>query len=263
VVSIPGIESTAAPPSLGSSNPLLSPTGTIPFPSNSNKLQISASDIEIDTSNPIGEGAFGTVYTGRLRGQVRVAVKTLKGVDPKAMAIFAREVENWSGVVQRNVMGLMAYCLDPPMTVCEIADGGNMRQLLASRAWDQVLGRKFLFEVASGMTYLHSLNILHGDLKAVNVLIDGNRALITDFGLSQFRADMTRANTTTHAGFSGTPGFMAPELFEGRSLRAPADVYAFGMVCFEVVSRGKYPFKELPKLISVSLSLKDGLFVTS
>jgi serine/threonine protein kinase len=111
------------------------------------KLQVSAADIEIDTTKPLGEGTFGVVYAGRLRGKLRVAVKTLKGVDARAVSLFAREVRNWEGLVQRNVMPLMAFCLDPPMMVCEIADGGNMRQFLEARGWEQGAGRRFLFEV--------------------------------------------------------------------------------------------------------------------
>jgi serine/threonine protein kinase len=61
----------------------------------------------------------------------------------------------------------------------------------------------------------------------------------------------------THAGpgLSGTPGFIAPEILEGRSLRAPADVYAFGMLCYEVVSKGRYPFQEITNLMTVG---RDG-----
>jgi serine/threonine protein kinase len=56
----------------------------------------------------------------------------------------------------------------------------------------------------------------------------------------------------THAGgLTGTPGFIAPEIIEGRSLRAPADVYAFGMLIYEVVSRGRYPFQEITNLMTV------------
>lgn len=214
---------TAVPSNAGSSNntgsskqALNSKSGTGVDPTSLgvpaiSKLQVTPLDIEIDYLKPLGEGSFGTVYHGRLRGTVKVAVKTLKGVDKKAADLFAREVRTWEGLVQRNVMPLMAFCLDPPMMVCEVADGGNMRQYLDARSWDQMIGRRFMLEVAAGMTYLHSLNILHGDLKALNVLVDGGRAMITDFGLSQVRHDMTSIGTSmTNAGLAGTPGFMAP-----------------------------------------------------
>ncbi|KAI9028391.1 kinase-like domain-containing protein [Hyaloraphidium curvatum] len=149
-------------------------------------------------------------------------------------------------------MPLMAYCVEPPMMVSEIADGGNMRQYLDRRAWDLPLGLKLLAEVASGMTYLHSVHVLHGDLKSLNVLVDGGKALITDFGLSRVREQTNTVASMTHAGgLFGTPGFVAPELMNGRSLRAPADVYAFGMVCYEVASRGLYPFQDIKNVVAL------------
>ncbi|KAI9004965.1 kinase-like domain-containing protein, partial [Hyaloraphidium curvatum] len=244
--SIPSVPVVTEVARLGSDG---APAADAPHAQQQSKLLVPASDIEIDHSKSLGQGTFGAVYQGRLRGSVRVAVKTLKDTDAAAAAAFAREVRNWEGLVQRNVMPLMAYCLDPPMMVCEIADGGNMRQYLGRAGWDQGLGRKLLSEVAAGMTYLHSAHVLHGDLKSVNVLVDGGRALITDFGLSRVRAD--NAASATVGGLFGTPGFIAPELMNGKSLRAPADVYAFGMVCYEVVSKGLYPFHNVTNIMAL------------
>lgn len=107
--------------------------------------------------------------------------------------------------------------------------------------------RRFERLVSPNRTNWHrTLTSFESPLKnqAFNILIDGaggDRALITDFGMSRIREHI--ALTTSGIGWGGTPGFMAPELYT-QSLKPPADVFAFGMVCYEVVSRGKFPFYE-------------------
>ncbi|THU86149.1 kinase-like protein, partial [Dendrothele bispora CBS 962.96] len=103
---------------------------------------------------------------------------------------------------------------------------------------------KLLFEIAQGIDYLHSQNIVHGDIKGVNILIDEHwKPLLADFGLTLF-ADATRHNTT---GQGGTLRWMAPELFAGYDDSTPSkrtfasDIYAYGCLCVEAYTR-KIPF---------------------
>ncbi|KAI9014087.1 kinase-like domain-containing protein [Hyaloraphidium curvatum] len=96
------------------------------------------------------------------------------------------------------------------------------------------------------MAYLHSFNVLHGNLKCSNVLVDEGRALITDFGLSHIRDRATAMefewNEGRAIGVFDEDRFVSPELMSGEPLRAPADTFAFAMLCYVVVSRGRYPF---------------------
>ena len=88
------------------------------------------------------------------------------------------------------------------------------------------------------MAYLHQQNVIHRDLKSANVLLDSeNRGLISDFGLS-------KANTigTVTMSALGTPHWMAPETLRGDRYSASADVWAFGVIVFEVATR-KLPFE--------------------
>jgi serine/threonine protein kinase len=150
----------------------------------------------------------------------------------------------------------MAFCIDPPMMICDLIEEGNLRKYLSARGWDQPLGRKFLLDVSAGMSYLHASNILHGDLKTLNVLIDGSRAVITDFGLSQLRVEVSKSTrSATGAGLTGTPGFVPPEVLAGERLTPAGDVYGFAMTCYEVVSRGGYPFDEVKNVASVGLRM--------
>ncbi|KAI9022654.1 kinase-like domain-containing protein [Hyaloraphidium curvatum] len=222
-------------------------TGTGSSISSSNsKLLVSEHEVEIDRTRKLGEGGFGIVYVGKLRGTTTVAVKTIKGeLDDRTMARFAKEVATWEGLVQRNVLPLMGFCIEPPMMIMDLAEA-NLRKYLKERNWDQKLGLRFMLEVATGMAYLHACGVLHGDLKSVNVLIDGGRAVIADFGLSRVRLEVCRTSTTEAVGgVRGTPAYIAPEVLTTGHLRPPADVYSFAMLGSEVVSRGRHPFDHM------------------
>ncbi|KAI9029532.1 kinase-like domain-containing protein [Hyaloraphidium curvatum] len=227
-------------------------------------LRIEASKVVYDETQKLGAGGFGVVYQGVLFDFNEVAVKVIKGnVDERTRADFKKEVRIWQKLRHKHVLPLMAYCEDPPMMISALVREGNLRTYLSKRNWDLKIGVKLLKEVALGMAYLHSLPtpVLHGDLKAYNILVDDGRALITDFGMSRLRDRV--ALTMSGQGWGGTPGFMvrsagrwcgrserssifgrqAPELYT-QSLKPPADVYAFAMVAYEVVSKGLFPFYE-------------------
>lgn len=126
----------------------------------------------------------------------------------------------------------------------EYMDHGSLRDLIHNETvvveGDQLLS--ILVDVASGLRYLHSSNVVHGDIKAQNILVDkskcslhhilqtdtfvcpGFRAKVTDFALCQERA----------LGASGTPYWMAPEILRAESSNTPqSDAYSFGIMLFE------------------------------
>lgn len=237
------VQGSSAPMVTQSPIEAFSNVGGLPSPSSPsfiNKLRVSASDISYDPNAIVGEGSFGIVYAGLLKKATRVAVKVLRRTDAKTRTMFLSEISVMDGLTQRNIMPLMAFCEEPPMLITELVTGGNMRDRLQSLNWDQTKGLQYLHDVAEGMTYLHSFNVLHGDLKAPNVLIDRDVAKITDFGLARVR-EHTSVISGTHAG-AGTAGYMAPEVYAGKG-RKPADVFAFAMMCFETVSRGLRPYQ--------------------
>ncbi|KAI9024168.1 kinase-like domain-containing protein [Hyaloraphidium curvatum] len=235
-------------PAAAGSSPATPPTsasgGSGPRSEEPDELRIEAYDVVYDESQKLGAGGFGVVYRGVLFKSNKVAVKVIKGnVDERTRADFKKEVRMWQKLRHRHVLPLMAYCEDPPMMISALVREGNLRTYLSKRNWDLKIGVKLLKEVALGMAYLHSLPtpVLHGDLKGHNILVDDGRALITDFGMSRLRDRV--ALTMSGQGWGGTPGFMAPERYT-QSLKPPADVYAFAMVAYEVVSKGLFPFYE-------------------
>ena len=125
-----------------------------------------------------------------------------------------------------------------------------------SREWDLF---RFMYEIAKGMEYLHSQGVLHGDLKAANVLVDDKiRCVISDFGQSEMKSEAFRISGTPppresfpliSLGISlngyvdGTLRWQAPELLLGQSrLTAEMDVYAFAICCIEILSMGRMPW---------------------
>jgi serine/threonine protein kinase len=77
--------------------------------------------------------------------------------------------------------------------------------------------------------------------------------MITDFGLSKVMWEVANTTGKTQGGLAGTPGFVAPEVLTGEPVSAAADVYAFAMTLFELVSRGGYPMSKAGNVAAVSL----------
>ncbi|KAJ3730506.1 hypothetical protein C8R42DRAFT_650363 [Lentinula raphanica] len=108
------------------------------------------------------------------------------------------------------------------------------------REWDLV---RYMHEIAKGMEYLHSQGVLHGDLKASNILVDDDiHCVISDFGQSEMRSEAYRISGTAPP--HGTLRWQAPEIFTGSSnlLTAEMDVYAFAVCCTEILSLGRMPW---------------------
>ncbi|EDR03117.1 uncharacterized protein LACBIDRAFT_238810 [Laccaria bicolor S238N-H82] len=197
---------------------------------------------EVDRENKIGVGFFSDVYKGTWRGRT-VAVKVLAETTPRKL--FVREVEIWKNLRHPNVLQLCgassASGKAPWFFVSPYMKNGSLVEFLkrigdASREWDLF---RFMYEIAKGMEYLHTQDVLHGDLKAANVLVDDKlRCVISDFGQSEMKSEAFR--------ISGTPlprEWQAPELLLGQSrLMAEMDVYSFAICCIEILSMGRMPW---------------------
>ncbi|KAJ7508890.1 kinase-like domain-containing protein [Mycena galericulata] len=147
----------------------------------------------------------------------------------------------------------------PPCIVTPFMRNGAMNNFVKSRNGTLPDRRvdQLLFQTAQGLAYLHSQNIVHGDLRGGNVLIDDDgHARLADFGLA-IVTDATLGTTSTTQ--RGSLRWMAPELtdFEVEFKRTEAsDVYAFACLCIEIYT-GEQPFWNVQQDIAVLLQIRD------
>lgn len=198
---------------------------------------------ELKLQKIIGHGAFGEVWQGLFRGK-KVAIKMLKAVGRTQLQQFVHELNIMSQLKHPNIVLFIAACVEDKnrCMVMEYCEKGNLFDILqdSSQSLDYSMILKILTEIASGVLYLHTSNppILHRDLKSVNILLDEHwNVKVSDFGLTDFKD----SNTSLQL---GTPFWLAPEAMEQKGYTEAADVYSFGMVCWELFTR-EIPFSNM------------------
>ncbi|XP_031744751.1 probable LRR receptor-like serine/threonine-protein kinase At1g56140 isoform X2 [Cucumis sativus] len=197
---------------------------------------------DFNSSNKLGEGGFGPVYKGTLNDGRVVAVKQLSVASHQGKSQFVAEIATISAVQHRNLVKLYGCCIeaDKRLLVYEFLENKSLDQSLFGQK-HFVIDWPTRFEicvgVARGLTYLHEesrLRIVHRDVKASNILLDGNLIpKISDFGLAKLYDDKKTHISTRVA---GTIGYLAPEYAMRGHLTEKADVFGFGVVALEIVS---------------------------
>jgi serine/threonine protein kinase len=177
-----------------------------------------------------------------------VAVKRLyrTDLDEKTLTDFKKEIEIMSKLNHPNVVLFMGACTTPGhmAIVTELMPKGNLAQLLHNQKIELPLSMRMRMakDAALGMNWLHESNpsILHRDMKPQNLLIDKDmRVKVCDFGLSVVkpRGEVLRDKDS----IPGTPLWMSPEVLQGKDVDEKADVYSYGLVLWEILSRAE-PF---------------------
>ncbi|PBK70262.1 kinase-like protein [Armillaria solidipes] len=190
---------------------------------------INSSDVEF--GEQIDEGVFGKVYKG-VWHRKKVAIKVFKtDISPSAESTH-KEIEMWASLRHPNILPFLGANTsdDVPFIVTPYLHNGNSRKFVQTHPNCDRL--KILIDIAHGLLYLHSRKIVHGDLKAVNVLIDdAQTAVLCDFGLSQIQEEMMKRTSLPKI---GSPNWMSPERLSGAPLRPAADIYSFSMTIYEL-----------------------------
>jgi len=195
----------------------------------------------------IGKGAFGVVYKADYLG-IDVAVKAIGppgGFADKMEEIFAaREVAVLKSCRHPNIVAFLgivapdpAQPQQPVQIVLEYLSKGDLGRFLLDSVEPVSWARKvkICLDVACGMAYLHSRQIIFRDLKSENLLLDDTfKCKICDFGFARAYTKTGRGRPTT---MCGTDEFMAPEVILGQPYDEMADIFSFGMLMFEIVSR--------------------------
>jgi predicted Ser/Thr protein kinase len=192
----------------------------------------------------IGEGGMGVVYLGCDAGNRPVAVKVLGPAvadDPDARLRLAREVETMRRVRSRYVAQVLdADVYGPsPYIVTRYVPGPSLDA--AVRQNGPLRGRALL-QLAGGLAEalaaIHATGVVHRDLKPGNVLLDDGQPVVIDFGIAHL-PDTTRLTKTGLV--MGTPGYLAPEVIEGRAASGATDVHAWGAtVAYAATGRPPY-----------------------
>ncbi|XP_048131612.1 U-box domain-containing protein 33-like [Rhodamnia argentea] len=201
-----------------------------------------------EPSLKIGEGACGNVYRGFLRN-TPVAIKIIKLHSMHSSQEFQQEVDVLSKVRHPYLITLIGACPEPWTLVYEYFPNGSLQDWLRSHnrakqlSW--LIGINIAMELCSVLAFLHSCkphSIVHGDVKPGNILLDANlRCKLSDFGICRLlsRGERSSNNTTvlypTEA--KGTPAYMDPEFFVTQELTKKFDVYSFGIILLELLTR--------------------------
>lgn len=208
----------------------------------------------------LGSGGFGKVYRGVLQGNNNagnvVAVKRVSHESRQGLREFVAEIASIGRLRHRNLVQLQGWCRrrGDLLLVYDFMPNGSLDMHLfgdglraARLTW--ALRYKILRNVASALLYLHEEwehVVLHRDVKASNVLLDGDMAgRLGDFGLAKLYEHGANPGTTRVV---GTLGYLAPELTRTGKATTAADVFAFGALVLEVVA-GRRPIEPREELV--------------
>ena len=193
----------------------------------------------------LGRGGMGSVHAvfDAELGE-RVALKLLEHTrSDDAVQRFRQEVRLSRRVTHRNVARIfdIGEHRGTHFLTMELVEGGSLHSRMAGHPMAVGVAANLALQVARGLAAAHEAGIVHRDLKPGNVLVDAaGRAVITDFGIACALAGDVRL-TVEGGAWLGTPAYMAPEQVKGVAIDARSDVYALGVMFFELLT-GKLPF---------------------
>uniref|UniRef100_A0A8C6UQQ7 Mitogen-activated protein kinase kinase kinase 7 n=1 Tax=Neogobius melanostomus TaxID=47308 RepID=A0A8C6UQQ7_9GOBI len=202
---------------------------------------IQYEDIQVEAV--VGRGTFGVVFKAVWKGK-DVAIKTIESENEKNA--FIVELRQLSRVNHPNIVKLYGSCNNPVCLVMEYAECGSLHNLLHSAdpqpPYTAAHAMSWSLQCAQGVAYLHAMKpkaLIHRDLKPLNLLLvsRGTVLKICDFGTA---CDIQTYMTNN----KGSAAWMAPEVFEGSNYSEKCDVFSWGIILWEVLSRKK-PFDEV------------------
>ncbi|MCA2983027.1 serine/threonine-protein kinase [Gemmatimonas sp.] len=193
----------------------------------------------------LGHGGFATVYRARdprLERDVALKVVDVAGrLDDAQEAEFLHEARVLAGVEHPHIVPLYEVTLRDGLLVLamRLVPGDSLQQRLAGTPLPAREAARVASEVASALAAAHAKGIVHRDVKPANILFDADgHAVVTDFGLALVTS---RSTAEAMADGSGTPHYMSPEQALGEAVDGRSDVYALGVVLYEMLT-GLLPF---------------------
>jgi serine/threonine protein kinase len=210
---------------------------------------------------PIGGGGMAEVYRARTSTGRLVAIKVPRVAnDAYLMKKFEKEgnhignlMHGHPHVVQVERFG---YTQDStPYIVMEYIDGGSLRERVGQKLNPEDI-RRIIGQTCLALAHAHRNEIIHRDIKPENILLtSSNQVKVADFGIARLLSVVT----VTHSGPIGTPEYMSPEQVRGDEIQATSDIYAAGVVLYELLT-GRVPF---PRRATIQGDIQQALDVVN
>ena len=215
----------------------------------------------------LGSGGIGDVYRAEDRKihHRAVVIKLLKDSSlskPWVVSKFEQEIEALTKIADAGVVGVIDTGKLPngkPYLVMEFVEGSNLREFMQQRretaqapmAFDEVA--EIVRQAGRTLTSAHDAGIIHRDLKPANIMVRRNasgdlQVKVIDFGIAKI-TNSTSTESTSTGMLAGTIAYMSPEQLEGKKVTPASDVYALGIIAYEMVT-GSRPFNpESPAML--------------
>lgn len=202
---------------------------------------------------PLGEGGMATVYKGfDTTLECEVAVKVIRTerfsqeILSRALKRFEREAKSVARLTHANIVKVTDYGEHEgsPYLVMEYLPGGTLKDLIKDHRqlpWREAA--RLLIPIADALSYAHSQGVIHRDIKPSNILLtQSGQPTLTDFGVAKIIEDEATQDLTGTSATVGTPEYMAPEQIVSKTVDNRADLYALGVVYYELIT-GRRPYE--------------------
>ncbi|MFN8418572.1 MAG: protein kinase [Anaerolineae bacterium] len=196
----------------------------------------------------LGTGGMASVYRARQESVSRdVAIKVMAtnlAENPEFIKRFEREARTFAALDHPNIVKLFDYGQSEGLVylVMQLMTGGSLLQLVNQGPMPRDRVVRITTQLADALDYAHEQGLIHRDLKPANILLDARgNALLTDFGIAKL-ITQNSVNLTATGLVMGTPTYMSPEQWQGAALDARSDLYALGVIIYEMLA-GQTPFR--------------------
>ncbi len=198
----------------------------------------------------LGRGGMGVVYKGYETSLNRyVAIKVLADSlahDQSVKERFLREARSMAALNDPHIIQIYFIGDDDGQTyfVMEFVDGESLGSVLKRESkLKPEQAAKIIYQTAMGLTTAHDKGVIHRDIKPGNLMVSGRGSVkIADFGIALSAQDFSKKLTSTGE-FVGTPGYLSPEVCQGKPVDQRSDIFSLGIVLFECLA-GRMPFTD-------------------
>src|SRR5574339_784113 len=200
-----------------------------------------------EIKSELGRGGMATVYCAydpRFEREVAVKVlpRELMHADPQFRLRFEREAKIIAQLELTAIVPVydVGEADGQPYFVMRYMNGGSLSERIKAGGLTIEDAARILGAIAPGLDEAHSKGIVHRDIKPSNILFDSmNNPYISDFGIAKL--SQAQAGNVTGSAIIGTPAYMAPEQAQGDAIDGRADIYALGIILYEMVT-GRQPY---------------------